>query len=207
MPSGRSAGPASRPPRRGSAARPAASGARHGPRVRRPSPPRRPAATGPRASATTPSTAKVCGAGLAAGAAGSAARSSNRRFVRGAVLAAIVVFLAVLLAPTVAAWVQQRGADRRAPRAGRRARSLRVAGLRAEQERWDDPAYVEQQARQRLKFVTAGRDAVHGARPPARDAPTPRSIPAPASTGRPALPWYTTVWESVRTADAPGAHR
>jgi hypothetical protein len=32
-------------------------------------------------------------------------------------------------------------------------------------------------------------------------------VPAVADDDEPALPWYATVWESTRTADAPGARR
>ena len=61
----------------------------------------------------------------------------------------------VLLGSTVAAYVNQRGdiaalQDKVAPQ------QHDVAALQAEQEQWRDPAYVEQQARQRLKFVKPG---------------------------------------------------
>jgi hypothetical protein len=82
-----------------------------------------------------------------------------------------------------------------------------VAALEAERDRWRDPAYVEQQARQRLKFVKPGERSytVLDTEP---EPGTGRQDPVPVgSAPDDPLPWYQTVWESTRTADAPGARR
>lgn len=116
----------------------------------------------------------------------------------------MLAFLTVLLGSTVAAWVGQRG-DIAALREQVATQEQDVASLQAEQERWRDPAYVEQQARQRLKFVKPGEKSytILDA-DPSTGAPDGLADPtAPEST----LPWFTTVWESARTADAPGARR
>ena len=47
-----------------------------------------------------------------------------------------------------------------------------VADLQREQARWADPAYVEQQARERLKFVKVG-DRSYSVIDPATEAPKP----------------------------------
>ena len=80
-----------------------------------------------------------------------------------------------------------------------------VAALKAEQERWRDPAYVEQQARQRLKFVKPGERSytVLDAKPATG---TKDPVPELAAPDVP-LPWYQTVWQSTHTADVPGARR
>ena len=116
----------------------------------------------------------------------------------------MVAFLTVLLGSTVAAWVGQRG-DISALRDKVASQERDVASLQADQERWRDPAYVEQQARQRLKFVKPGEKSytVLDAKPSKPTIDGLADPAAPVST----LPWYTTVWESARTADAPAARR
>ena len=120
------------------------------------------------------------------------------------VLVAILSFLAVLLGSTVAAYVGQRS-DIAALREQVTAQEQDVASLEAERARWRDPAYVEQQARQRLKFVKPGERSYTVLDPepgPGRSDP----VPDVADPDEP-LPWYETVWESTRTADAPAARR
>ncbi len=204
MPSGRSTGPASRPPRRGAAARPSAGASGKA----RASTPKAAAtrATGPRASATAPTTAKVVQRSASGWRGRLGGAVSNRAVRRGAVLTAIGVFITVLLTSSVAAWVQQRGQiaslrERVATQASD------VEALRAERERWDDPAYVEQQARQRLKFVRPGERSYTVLDPQPESADTPAIAGPGIDEAASVLPWYSTVWESVRTADAPGAHR
>ena len=110
----------------------------------------------------------------------------------------------MLLGSTVAAYVGQRE-DIAALRDKVAAQEQDVAALEAERERWRDPAYVEQQARQRLKFVKPGERSYTVLDAEPRDAADP--VPGVATSDEPALAWYATVWESTRTADAPGARR
>jgi cell division protein FtsB len=130
--------------------------------------------------------------------------AGNRFTRRAVVLLSIVAFLAVLLGSTVAAWVHQR-TQIAALRETVAEQERDVAELEAEQERWRDPAYVEQQARQRLKFVKPGEKSYTVLDP----APDHSADLAGTDVARPNadLPWYETVWESARTADAPGARR
>jgi cell division protein FtsB len=128
--------------------------------------------------------------------------AGNRRIVRMVVLASLVALLAVLLVPTVRAYLGQRSeiASLRQQVVGQ---EKSVADLQAQQERWKDPAYVEQQARQRLKFVKVGEKAytVIDAQPRSADVPVIQ-----AASGVPDdLPWYDAVWGSVHAADVPGA--
>jgi hypothetical protein len=78
-----------------------------------------------------------------------------------------------------------------------RAERARVAALEQAQARWNDPAYVRQQARERLHFVKPGETAyviVDPARQPrVAAAPAPR---APHRTGA----WYSQLWSTVTTA-------
>ena len=177
---GRSRGPASRPPRRPAGGRPRASA-----RVAGASAPGAPARTGWRGRLTV------------------AAR--DRRTRRGLVLLSIMAFLLVLLGSTVAAYVGQRH-DIVALRDKVSAQEQDVAALEAERERWRDPAYVEQQARQRLKFVKPGERS-YTVLDPEPSAATKDPVPEVVDEVGPAQPWYATVWESTQTADAPGARR
>ncbi|NHA67570.1 FtsB family cell division protein [Phycicoccus flavus] len=202
---GRTTRPASRPPRRGTGARASASrstgsGARSaGGRTRS-------TASAATRSTGTPTTSKVVRR-TRSGWPGRIGGAVTHRLVRrGVVLAGIAVFLTVLLASSVAAWVHQRGEiaalqDRVA------AQEADVEALRAERERWEDPAYVEQQARERLKFVRPGERSYTVLDPEPETADTPAVAGPGADEAAPVRPWYDTVWESVRTADAPGARR
>ncbi|MBM6402721.1 septum formation initiator family protein [Phycicoccus sp. CSK15P-2] len=131
---------------------------------------------------------------------------SNRVVRRGVVLASIGVFLAVLLSSSVAAWLHQRN-EIAALRDEVAEQEADVAHLRAERERWNDPAYVEQQARERLKFVRPGERSFTVLDPETGDEDGgPEAAPG-TDPDVPVHPWYDTLWQSVRTADAPGAGR
>jgi cell division protein FtsB len=125
-------------------------------------------------------------------------------WVRGAVLLTILVVLAVTLAPTARSLLRQRG-DLAALQEKVVQQQQSVADLQREQARWADPAYVEQQARERLKFVKVG-DRSYSVIDPATEVPKP---PASAVVAAPKAdanaPWYGQVWQSVRLADQPTA--
>jgi hypothetical protein len=78
----------------------------------------------------------------------------------------------------------------------------RVAQLKSDQQRWNDPAYVRAQARERLHYVMPGETAYivldkggkrHKAAKTASGAAT-----VSATTG----PWYSRLWQTVRAAGA-----
>ena len=122
--------------------------------------------------------------------------------MRWALLAAILVVLLVTLVPTARSlWRQQ--ADIADLRVKVAEQERTVADLRAEQQRWQDPAYVEQQARERLKFVKVGDRSYSVIEP--GDAPRPTvtgaSVAAPQVRGD--SPWHGQVWQSIVLADRP----
>ncbi|WP_084696823.1 septum formation initiator family protein [Phycicoccus jejuensis] len=203
MATSRSTGPASRPPRRGSAARPAskAGSARSSTRSST-----RSASASPRPSTTGTTTAKVVRRTPTGWRGQVGGAMSNRMVRRTAVLASIAIFLVVLLTSSVAAWLHQQG-QIAALRDKVSSQEADVASLREERQRWEDPAYVEQQARQRLKFVRPGERAYTVLDPEATKDTGPATTGPGAGEATPALPWYDGVWQSVRTADAPGARR
>lgn len=129
---------------------------------------------------------------------------TSKAWVRGAVLVTILVVLAVTLAPTARSLLRQRG-DLAALQEKVVQQTQSVTDLQREQARWADPAYVEQQARERLKFVKVG-DRSYSVIDPATEPPKP---PASAVVAAPKAdanaPWYGQVWQSMRLADQPSA--
>lgn len=140
---------------------------------------------------------------------------SSTAWVRGVVLLFMVVLLAVMLVPTLRSYLRQRG-DIAAVNAQIAAQHQQIAALTAEQAKWQDPAYIEQQARQRLKFVDPG-DRLYIVLDPVTDSSTAvASSPIVQSTQVSGQgPWYGRLWESMSVADDPtagtgtsqGAHR
>jgi cell division protein FtsB len=130
-------------------------------------------------------------------------RTSNA-WVRGAILLSILVMLAVTLLPTARSLIRQR-AEIGALQDKVVEQSQNVGDLQKEQERWKDPAYVEQQARERLKFVKVGDrsySVIDGTKQ-APKAPSGAVVAAPSANSD--SPWYGQLWQSVQLADQPAA--
>ncbi|MFG3260341.1 septum formation initiator family protein [Streptomyces sp. NPDC048172] len=117
---------------------------------------------------------------------------------RAALLALVLCSLVVALAYPTRQYVSQRSdiADQR--RQADRARE-QVHELRELRARWQDPAYVEQQAREHLHFVRPGetgfimRDGTADPHRPVDRRPADRA-------------WYENLWDGVDTADQASAH-
>jgi cell division protein FtsB len=124
---------------------------------------------------------------------------ASRTVLRGVILATIAVLLAITLVPTLRSYLRQQGeiASLRQQVGQQR---VNVADLQKEQARWNDDAYVAQQARERLKFVKVGERSytVIDGKPTSKALPGVAAAPAAASNH----PWYGQLWESVRVADA-----
>lgn len=110
-------------------------------------------------------------------------------------IAIVALVLVVLLAPTVRSYFAQRGEIAALEREVAQGQE-RVAELQGEQERWSDPAYIEQQARERLKFVRPGEVSytVIGA-----DELEGQTIASGAVSQN--RPWYDRVMASIGQAD------
>ena len=79
-----------------------------------------------------------------------------------------------------------------------------VASLQQEQQRWGDPAYVEQQARERLKFVRVGEKSftvIDGEAATEEIGGAKIASPGHASSAN--TPWYGELWQSIVIADTP----
>jgi cell division protein FtsB len=128
-----------------------------------------------------------------------APRSSST--TRLAVLALVLALLAISYAYPVQAFFHQRAllADAQAQRAALQAE---LADLQQQQRRWDDPAYVRAQARERLGFtmpgevglVVVGSEEVTGPPPP-----TGPVVPAIGADRA----WWQRLWAGVELAGSP----
>jgi len=119
------------------------------------------------------------------------------------VLAVALASVALAVALPFKIWLAQRGqiADLRAQT---QQQQRHVAALEAQQQRWSDPAYIEQQARLRLHYVLPGEKAyVYLGPKPAATKPAAPNGSGPAVTG----PWYSRLWQTVEVAGTTTTHK
>ncbi|WP_460475522.1 FtsB family cell division protein [Brachybacterium huguangmaarense] len=113
---------------------------------------------------------------------------------RALVLIALVVIALATLVPTLNSYVSQRQqlAEARAEVARSQAA---VDDMRAQVDRWEDPAYVAAQARERLLFAMPGETRYRLTDTSGRDVPmtSEQRVEAAASQGD----WYDRLWTSV----------
>jgi cell division protein FtsB len=119
-----------------------------------------------------------------------------------AILASILVMLAVTLVPTLRSYLQQQS-EYTALQAKVSEQRRSVDALTRERKQWDDPAYVEQQVRDRLKFVRPGERSytVIDADPAPQRTSDPRVAAAAPEDVRNS-PWYGQLWQSMVIADS-----
>src|SRR4051812_34434857 len=115
---------------------------------------------------------------------------------RAAVLAIAVCAVVLTLAVPLQQYLAQR-AQLSDLVAQERAERARVAALEQQQARWNDPAYVREQARERLHFVKPGETAYVIVDPTPQ--PQPKAIAAPKVQKKEG-PWYGQLWSTVTTA-------
>jgi cell division protein FtsB len=134
------------------------------------------------------------------------ARTSARRtppLVRPVTLiSGVLVVLALLLAPYVRPWLAQRSAITAGAQEVARLQA-EVSALEEQRRRWDDPAFIRAEARERLHMAMPGETVYRRLAPPtSRVAADPRAASAvvPDSTG---LTWWQAVGASVVRAGDP----
>jgi cell division protein FtsB len=146
------------------------------------------------------------GADGSTGAVGAGRRAGTGRrpriTARAAVLALVFCSLIAVLAYPTRQFIGQRAQIAQQQAAARQAR-IQVEQLRQEKARWQDPAYVEAQARERLHYGFPGETpfssvdpdpgAGSGAGSPASAAPQPGAV---------TQPWYDNMFESLNRADS-----
>jgi cell division protein FtsB len=116
---------------------------------------------------------------------------------RAAVLALVVCLLAISLAYPLREYLAQRG-DISDIRASVAQQEKSVADLRSAEKRWQDPAYVERQARERLHFVMPGETSYVVLEPD--EAPAPDGVVTSAPRPIKRSPWFTDLWRTVEVA-------
>ncbi len=117
---------------------------------------------------------------------------------RAAVLAVVVCAIALSLAYPVREYIaQKRQIDQLQAQSA--ATTAELARLQAEAQRLNEPAYIEQQAMDRLHMCLPKTSCyvIIGGRPSAR---------ASAVAAAAATPWYERLWHSVRQADQGNPH-
>lgn len=124
-----------------------------------------------------------------------------RRFTgRAAVLALIVAALVLAYAYPVRTYLTQNAEVNRL-KAQLSAQQTRIEGLSDRSRKWDDPAYVAQQARERLHMVRPGDTAIVIGDAPAAGTTDPFAPDRGRATGSGS--WYAKLWSSTRAADQP----
>ncbi|MET0932055.1 MAG: septum formation initiator family protein [Aeromicrobium sp.] len=117
---------------------------------------------------------------------------------RAVVLLSVVLLLIASYTSTLHAWWQQRS-DIQATKAEIAMRKQSILDLEDQMDRWDDPAYVKQQAKERFGWVSPGEvgyrvigsdGTVQGADVPTLDSPAAAAAPE----------WYDKLWGSVKEA-------
>ena len=120
-------------------------------------------------------------------------RERSRFTSRAAVLAVVICAIALSLAYPVREYIAQRRQIDQL-QAENRAGAAQLSRLQAEAARLGDPAYIEQQARDRLHLCMPGQTCyvIIGGQP---------ASAGPRPTAAAATPWYQRLWRSVREAD------
>lgn len=116
---------------------------------------------------------------------------------RAAALAIVVCMLAISLAYPLREYLAQRG-DIGQYRSLVKEQKARVAELEKAHKRWQDPAYVEAQARERLRYVMPGETAYIVLE--ADEAPAPAGAVEREPVQEARSPWFADLWHSVEVA-------
>lgn len=116
---------------------------------------------------------------------------------RALVLITIVVIALAALVPTVNTYVAQRqqltALEQRVSQ-----QEQQVESLKRQVQRWEDPAFVTAQARERLLFAMPGETQYRLTDTSGRQIPQTDAEEAAAEKAK--GPWYSTLWESVEGA-------
>ncbi|MHA3705040.1 FtsB family cell division protein [Jatrophihabitans sp. YIM 134969] len=117
---------------------------------------------------------------------------------RALMLGLVVLFAVVVLASPLHRYLVARGELSQA-KADRAASQAQLAQLQDERARWNDPAYVEQQARERLQYAKPGETVYVVVRPGDEDDETRSTAPSTSTVVGDS--WSARMWNSVQAAD------
>lgn len=123
---------------------------------------------------------------------------------RAMVLLLVLSVLTISYASSLKAYFQQHGQIQQLK--GQIATSeVSIAQLESEKARWQDPAYVREQARARFGYLMPGQTSyvVIGADGRPLSAQATLSDPRTSTTSQTPTAWWTTEWKSVQLAGNP----
>lgn len=138
-------------------------------------------------------------------AAGRGAAPRRPRFTgRAAILVLVLAVLTVSYASSLRAYLTQRE-HLDDLRAQIDATQAEIHELEREKRRWEDPAYVETQARERLDYVMPGETSYVVVQPDGTplDATSTLSEPVDRPDDEVTTAWWDTAWDSVEAAGDP----
>ena len=128
-------------------------------------------------------------------------RSAPPHVWRLGILAVLVGFLALFLTPTLRGYLEQRAEINRMEQQITQEQDA-IVDLEEQIAAWDGEDYVEQQARQRLRFVKPGETAFSVVDDTGEQLAEPvPGMAAVTNEVHESRPWYGEVWESVMTAN------
>jgi cell division protein FtsB len=151
----------------------------------------------------------------------SASGTTSRKtgLMLGSVLIGVMLLISfVVIYPTARQYLTQRHQIAAAQAELEQSTQLE-ADLAADLERWNDPAYVQAQARTRLLFVMPGETAYRVVDPESVPTESPSADPTgsesliglgdeppvdPSGIPNETNPWFVQIWQSVKVADQLG---
>ncbi len=116
-------------------------------------------------------------------------------------LGAVLILLVVVLAAPLHRYLSSRSALEQAEQQGRHSQG-QLAELRQQLKQWDDPAFVEQQARSRLQYAMPGDTIYLVVRPGQKSNLNVQPQRNAAPVHVPGGTWNQRLWGSVLTADS-----
>lgn len=117
---------------------------------------------------------------------------------RGAILISVLVIAVILLGLPLREWIHQRSEIADAQREQIEAQR-RVDNLQHQADLWNNPSYVEKQARKRLHFLFPGEVGYQVLRPGEEDGGGIQ--PVTRKDQELVGPWYGRLWASLKQAD------
>jgi cell division protein FtsB len=143
--------------------------------------------------------------GSARSAAKAVASAPRPKFTgRAAILSLVLLVLAMSYASSLRAYVQQRKeiAELKSTIAER---TTEIAKLEREKRRWQDPAFVEKQARSRFGYLMPGEVSYVVTGADGKPLEAGAELADPDSVVKPPVPtaWWDSAWESVKLAGNP----
>jgi cell division protein FtsB len=120
---------------------------------------------------------------------------------RALVLGAVLILLTVVLAPPLHRYLAARGAMQQAEQQ-RGEDQRQLAELRQQLAQWRNPAYIEQQARDRLQYAMPGDTVYVVLRPGEKIGVGGQQQRDTEAVQIPGGSWNARLWGSVLTADS-----